>query len=143
MTRSPNLRSRVSDRRWAAGKSARALGFSFLLLMAVGGLAEARDRWVSHGPYGGSTAVLLPSVEPGGGLYAGVLGYGVYKVAAGSNAWEERAQGLDNLLVEALVLKHYAYRRAHLVWLLQAVEAVHREPARCRFQEGRQHLYGR
>jgi len=61
------------------------------------------ERWLSHGPYGGSVSVLLPSLHPDGGLYAGVLGHGIYRISGTADKWERRSDGLDNMYVKALV----------------------------------------
>ena len=72
------------------------------LVLATGVPGLAQERWVTHGPYGGSTAVLLPSASEAGGVYAGVLGYGVYFRPANARAWVERSDGLDNRYVMSL-----------------------------------------
>jgi photosystem II stability/assembly factor-like uncharacterized protein len=73
-----------------------------LLLAAVSpGLAV--DHWVSHGPYGGSTSVLIPSAHQEGGLYAAVLGYGVFRIPGGSDTWTQRSNGFDYPYLRALV----------------------------------------
>ncbi|MBN2563821.1 MAG: hypothetical protein JXQ75_23145 [Phycisphaerae bacterium] len=73
------------------------------LLLTTGRESRAAGRWVSCGPYGGSTAVLLPSHHPEGGLYAAVLGHGVYRRCSTADVWERRSDGLGNLFVKALV----------------------------------------
>jgi photosystem II stability/assembly factor-like uncharacterized protein len=82
-------------------------GMRLAWLLAFGVVAAnqgwARERWVSHGPYGGSTAVLIPAADPEGGLYAGVLGYGVYQTSTATDKWVGHAAGLDNLYIKALV----------------------------------------
>jgi len=79
--------------------------FAWLLVfvLVTANQASARERWVSHGPYGGSTAVLMPAVHPEGGLYAAVLGYGVYQTSTTTDNWIGHAAGLDNLYIKALV----------------------------------------
>lgn len=62
----------------------------------------AAERWVTHGPYGGTVSALIPAVDYGGGSYAGVRGHGVFRVVAGAERWESRSDGLRDLRIRSL-----------------------------------------
>jgi photosystem II stability/assembly factor-like uncharacterized protein len=71
------------------------------LLAAAGAFADG--MWVCHGPYGGSSSVLLRSQGADGGIFAAVLCNGVYYLPAGGSTWQNRSGGLENPYVKALV----------------------------------------
>lgn len=74
-----------------------------VLLFALSDSCPAIERWISHGPYGGSTSVLLPARQPGGGLYAGVLGHGVYfRNETPGSTWVRRSEGMVDLYVRTV-----------------------------------------
>ncbi|MCK4872366.1 MAG: hypothetical protein KAS72_06545 [Phycisphaerales bacterium] len=73
------------------------------LVLSAASTSLCQERWVSHGPYGGSVSVLIESTQPGGGLYAGVLGHGVAARSGDTDTWIHRSDGLNNLFIQALV----------------------------------------
>ncbi len=59
----------------------------------VCGAANAEERWISHGPYGGTVTHMLASGGSDGGVFAALPGQGVYFLAEGSSTWEQRGGG--------------------------------------------------
>jgi photosystem II stability/assembly factor-like uncharacterized protein len=81
-----------------AGRSIAVVGFC----LAATSCLYATERWITHGPYGGTVSALIPSVDSAGGFYAGVRGHGVFRVSTGAERWEPRNDGLEDLRIRSL-----------------------------------------
>ena len=66
------------------------------------GNPDLPQRWITHGPYGGNITSIVPSVHPGGGMYATVLGHGVFHLESGAPTWTNISSNLGNLLAFAV-----------------------------------------
>jgi len=70
---------------------------SAIVLIVLTSAASADERWVTHGPYGGFITSLMQSPHPGGGVYATVLGHGVFHLESGAEAWTSLNAELEQL----------------------------------------------
>lgn len=73
-----------------------------LLLTCFAYECPAQEVWETNGPCGGSTYELVASPHNNGGLYAAVLGYGIYRRSEEGAYWKRLGdEGLDTLNIKA------------------------------------------
>jgi photosystem II stability/assembly factor-like uncharacterized protein len=60
------------------------------------------QRWVSHGPYGGTVLDLVASQHPDRGVYACVPRFGVCRLPEGETRWINHADGFADLVLNVL-----------------------------------------
>ena len=72
-------------------------------LFAVADNDDTTSRsWVTYGPYGGQVTSLVSSCHPEGGVYATLLGHGVFHLSPEARAWTNISSTLENQYVYSI-----------------------------------------